>query len=80
MTYETWQAGKSLIAKYEEVADKHESYTADMFNVDSNYKEWIVEGVEAKGGVLSLHSALFFRVRILNAWTGPDQDTPLGST
>lgn len=67
------------MAEYESLRARHDGYSADDFNVDAKYKNWIVEGVEAKGKFLSMHTALFNRIRLLNAWVGDEKEKPLGA-
>ena len=85
------QAGEILDQEYKDLRDTHEAFSADDFNVDSVYKKLIVEGVEEKGRVLSLHSAVYFRILLLLRAASPADgvvvnayhegvDKPLGQT
>jgi hypothetical protein len=71
------QAGMNLWQGYTRLKERHSGYSANDFNVDSNYKTWIVEGVEEKARVISMHAAVFFRIRLLAAGTD-DWNKPLG--
>jgi len=72
------QAGTNLASGYELLKQRHDSYSANDFNVDSKYKTWIVEGVEEKGRVLSMHTALYYRIRQLSSLVVDDKEKPLG--
>lgn len=64
------QAATNLARGYEELQVRHDSHTADDFNDDLLYKTLIVEGVEEKGRVLSMHRAVYHRIIRLVQWQG----------
>jgi ankyrin repeat protein len=72
------QTGTNLGRGYVQLQARHDTHTADDFNDDLLYKTLIVEGVEEKARVVSMHRSVFFRVSLLLKWAGDAKETPLG--
>lgn len=72
------QTGSTLGRGYVQLQARHDTHTADDFNDDLLYKTLIVEGVEEKARVVSMHRSVYYRVRQLLKWLGDPKERPLG--